>query len=104
MALWGAGEPWAEVSCWGQAVALPFVGAGSSVGRAGPLGWRRWRLGGIARCCWVLGGGGKRPPSMDLPRRGVAPAELGAAVVVASGTGPVVVGVVVLGRGGLGGA
>ena len=37
---------------------------------------------------------------MDLPRRGVAPAEVDAAAVAAGGTGPVVVWGVVTGGGG----
>ena len=64
MASWGAQEPWAVVSCGGGVGSLLFEGAGSSEGQAGPPGRHRRRLGGLARCCRVLGGGGglSRPP------------------------------------------
>ena len=48
-------------------------------------------------------GGGGPPPSMDLPRRGVAPGRADAAMVAAGGTGPVVVGGAVPGGGWPGG-
>ena len=103
VALRRAGEPWAGAAPRGGAGALPFAGSGLVMGRVGPLGRGQWGLGSPAWCREVLAGGGgvSSPPSMDLPRRGVAPGKVDAAAVAAGGTGPVVVGGVVLG--GLGG-
>ena len=103
MALRGAGDPWAGLLRGGGAGALPFEGSGLVVGPVGPLRRRRWRLGAPAWCLRVPGPGGGFPPSMDLPRRAAVPGSVDAAAVVAGGTGPVFVGVVVPAGAGLGG-
>ena len=74
-------------------------GSGSESGHSGGAG------GAWGASCGAAGywGEGSFPPSMDLPRRVVAPGESGAAAVVASGTGSVVAGGVVPVGGGVGG-
>ena len=104
VALRGAGELWAGVSCEGETGALPFAGPGPVVGRVGPLRRHPRGLGGPAWCRRVLGGGGGSPPPMDLPRTDVAPVEVDAAAVAAGGTGPLVVRGVVPARGRTSGA
>ena len=49
------------------------------MGRVGPFGRRRWRLGCLARWWWVLGKGSPAL-SMDLPHKGVVLGEVGVAL------------------------
>ena len=88
----------------GGAGAPLIVGADSSLGQVGPFWRRRWCLGVLAWCWWVIGGGGEGPPlPTGLPRKGVVPGEVGVAAAAAGSTGPVGVGGVVPGVGGVGG-
>ena len=109
---------------WGRMRRGGLVRRGRAVGRSVLRGWERERVrlwerappgvrpGHSRAVCgaWrpravvpgTRGGGGGL--SMDLPRRGFVPGVVRVAAAAASGTGPVVVGGVVLCRGWLGGA
>ena len=92
VAWWRAGELRAGVSCGegsgnGAVCGSLLLGGASGASLEASVAPRR-------PCAVLPGtlGGGSPPPSMDLPCRGVAPGEVGAAAGVVSGTGPVVVG------------
>ena len=80
---------WDRAPLWGES------------GHSGGVGGAQ---GDLTRCCRLFWGRGSPPLSMDLPRRGGLPVEVGVAAAAGSGTGSVGVGGVVPAGAGLGGA